>query len=157
MSTKNRAEVRAFPQANASYERWLGARLRLLAPDLRRKHAAMAETPFPFLRATFFRWAERWPVVCPDLTGAPPVLGVGDLHVENFGTWRDAEGRLAWGVNDYDEAWPLPYTNDLVRLATSALIAITHHDLAIDPKDAVRAILQGYRDALDAGGRAFVL
>jgi len=36
------------------------------------------------------------------------VLAVGDLHVENFGTWRDAEGRLIWGVNDFDEAWRLP-------------------------------------------------
>jgi len=32
------------------------------------------------------------------------VLAVGDLHVENFGTWRDAEGRLIWGVNDFDES-----------------------------------------------------
>jgi len=157
MATKKRAEVRAFPQANASYERWLGARLRLLAPDLRRKHAAMAETPFPFLRATFFRWAERWPVVCPDLTGAPPVLGVGDLHVENFGTWRDAEGRLAWGVNDYDEAWPLPYTNDLVRLATSAVLAAEENELALEPEPATGAILEGYRAGLETGGLPFVL
>ena len=108
MATKKRAEVRAFPQANASYERWLGARLRLLAPDLRRKHAAMAETPFPFLRATFFRWAERWPVVCPDLTGAPPVLAVGDLHVENLGTWRDSDDRLMRGGNDFEEECGYP-------------------------------------------------
>ena len=31
-------------------------------------------------------------------------LSVGDLHVENFGTWRDSEGRLIWGINDFDEA-----------------------------------------------------
>ena len=48
------------------------------------------------------------------------VLAIGDLHLENFGTWRDAEGRLVWGINDFDEAWALPYTNDLIRLATSA-------------------------------------
>ncbi len=157
MATKERAEVRAFPQANASYERWLGARLRLLAPDLRRKHAAMAETPFPFLRATFFRWAERWPVVCPDLTDAPHVLAVGDLHVENFGTWRDAEGRLVWGVNDYDEAWPLPYTNDLVRLATSAVLAAEEDELSLEPDPATAAILEGYHAGLEAGGLPFVL
>ena len=28
---------------------------------------------------------------------APQVLSVGDLHLENFGTWRDADGRLVWG------------------------------------------------------------
>ena len=48
------------------------------------------------------------------------MLAVGDLHVENFGTWRDADGRLCWGINDFDEADRLPYTNDLVRLAASA-------------------------------------
>jgi hypothetical protein len=85
------------------------------------------------------------------------VLAVGDLHVENFGTWRDAEGRLVWGVNDFDEAWPLPYTNDLVRLATSALVAIDYHDLGLEPKRAVSAILDGYREALEGGGHAFVL
>ena len=40
--------------------------------------------------------------------------GVGDLHVENYGTWRDAEGRLVCGNNDFDETCPLPYTNDVV-------------------------------------------
>jgi uncharacterized protein DUF2252 len=157
MATQERSEARAFPQANASYEHWLGLRLRLLAADLRRKRAAMAETPFPFLRATFFRWAERWPTVCPDLTDAPQVLAVGDLHVENFGTWRDAEGRLVWGVNDYDEAWPLPYTNDLVRLATSAVLAAEENELALEPEPATAAILEGYRAGLEAGGLPFVL
>ena len=144
-------------EATARYESWLAAHIPLIRADLQLKHRAMSAGPFPFLRATFYRWAECWRATVGDAAGAPLVLAVGDLHVENFGTWRDAEGRLIWGVNDFDEAWPLPYTNDLIRLATSALIAITHHDLAIDPKDAVRAILQGYRDALDAGGRAFVL
>src|SRR5262249_20118319 len=46
------------------------------------------------------------------------------LHVENYGSSRDAEGRLVWGINDFDEAGPPPYTNDLVRLATSAWLAI---------------------------------
>jgi uncharacterized protein (DUF2252 family) len=58
----------------------------------------MAEAAFPFLRATFYRWMQIWPEVCPDLAKAPHVLGIGDLHVENFGTRRDAEGRLVWGV-----------------------------------------------------------
>ena len=51
------------------------------------------------------------------------VLAVGDIHLENFGTWRDADGRLVWGVNDFDEAAQMPYVLDLVRLAASALLA----------------------------------
>lgn len=38
------------------------------------------------------------------------MLAIGDLHVENYGTWRDAEGRWVWGVNDFDEAFPMAYT-----------------------------------------------
>jgi hypothetical protein len=151
------AKAEPFVEANARYERWLGAELALRHPDLRRKHAAMAEAAFPFLRATFFRWAERWPAACPELLEAPRVLAVGDLHVENFGTWRDLEGRLVWGVNDYDEAWPLPYTNDLVRLTASVVLAIEHHDLVLAPEQAAAAILEGYEEALTAGPQPFVL
>src|SRR2546423_13450224 len=110
-------------KATERYESWLGKRLTLLPEDVELKHKEMASALFPFLRATFYRWAQLWPAVCRDLAGAPTVLGVGDLHVENFGTWRDAEGRLIWGVNDLDEACRMPYTQDLVRLAASALIA----------------------------------
>ena len=40
-----------------------------------------------------------------------------------FGTWRDKEGRLVWGVNDCDEAARMPYAVDLMRLVTSAILA----------------------------------
>src|SRR6267143_1745478 len=144
-------------EATARYESWLAGRIPLIKADLEAKHRAMSAGIFPFLRATFYRWADRWRALGGDVAAAPSVLGVGDLHVENFGTWRDAEGRLGWGGNDFDEAWPLPYTNDLVRLATSALLAREYHDLRIDGKEAVSAILEGYREALEEGGHAFVL
>src|SRR5262245_20146622 len=101
-------------KATEAYESWLARYVSLIPADLKLKHERMAESPFPFLRATFYRWRQLWPESCPDLDAAPKVLGVGDLHVENFGTWRDHEGRLIWGVNDFDEACVLPYTNDLV-------------------------------------------
>jgi hypothetical protein len=144
-------------KATKAYEAWLRGRIPLLEPDLRRKHERMAESAFPFLRATFYRWAQVWPRVCPELAAAPAVLGVGDLHVENFGTWRDREGRLIWGVNDFDEAAPIPYANDLVRLAVSARLAIAENHLASDPSGACDAILAGYREAFERGGAPFVL
>ena len=57
----------------------------------------MRADPFVFLRATFYRWLQLWPTICGALDDAPPVLAVGDLHIENFGTWRDREGRLILG------------------------------------------------------------
>src|SRR5471030_2311377 len=109
--------------ATRCYEAWIAGQTPPVVGDLALKHARMATTPFRFLRASFYRWAQRWSAVCPALAEAPPLLSVGDLHIENFGTWRDAEGRLVWGINDFDEAFAMPYTNDLVQLATSALLA----------------------------------
>jgi hypothetical protein len=100
---------------------------------------------------------QLWPAVCPELRKAQVVLSIGDLHVENFGTWRDAEGRLVWGVNDFDEAYPLPWPNDLVRLGVSAHLAIDAEHLALRRADACDAILTGYQDALAHGGAPFVL
>src|SRR5213082_693112 len=144
-------------KATRRFEEWLRRRTAIVEPDLRTKHKHMAEAAFPFLRATFYRWMQVWPGVCSDLAKAPKVLAVGDLHIENFGTWRDAEGRLIWGVNDFDEAAELPYTNDLLRLATSAILAADEGHLALKPKDACEAILDGYGKSLAEHGGAFVL
>jgi hypothetical protein len=92
--------------------------------------------------------------VPPDLATSPSVLAVGDIHLENFGTWRDDDGRLVWGVNDFDEAAEMPYVLDLVRLATSALLARSSQD--VDGNDVCAAILQGYAKGVDAP-RPFVL
>jgi hypothetical protein len=144
-------------QATRAYESWLGARIPLIPADVRAKHRAMSEGPFAFLRATFYRWAQVWPELSPETAKAPEALAIGDLHVENFGTWRDAEGRLIWGVNDFDEACWMPYTCDLVRLAASTHLAIATEKLSVPPGKACESILEGYVAGLRAGGRAFVL
>lgn len=144
-------------QSTAAFEQWAARHVNLIRSDVQRKHVLMASAPFPFFRATFYRWAQWWPKLCPDLAQAPRVLAVGDLHVENFGTWRDFEGRLIWGVNDFDEAWPAAYTVDLVRLLTSAYLAIEANHLSVSRKEARSAIEQGYRDCLAKGGAPFIL
>jgi hypothetical protein len=144
-------------KSTRNFEGWLGSHTSLVGRDLRLKHRHMAEAVFPFLRATFYRWMQVFPKVCGDVAKAPELLAVGDLHIENFGTWRDLEGRLIWGVNDFDEAAMLPYSNDLVRLATSALLAIEGGHLALKIKDTCTAILDGYRESLGKGGLPFVL
>jgi hypothetical protein len=144
-------------EATTAYEAWLAADQPLVAADLRAKHVAMAEDAFSFMRATFYHWARRWPEICHDLADAPLVLGVGDLHVANFGTWRDREGRLAWGVNDFDEAISLPYTNDLVRLATSVALASAAGEVRTDIEAACDHLLTAYETGLAAFGRPIVL
>jgi hypothetical protein len=140
-------------KATERYEAWLGRHLKIIPKDLQFKHEQMRLGAFSFLRATYYRWAQTWLEVCAEAAAAPAVLSVGDLHVENFGTWRDREGRLIWGINDFDEAWSMPYTNDLIRLATSALLA----RMACEAKTGMAAILKGYQGALELGGRPFAL
>jgi len=144
-------------EATKSYEAWLAAHTRIIKADLQIKHQQMSADIFSFMRATFYRWLELWTAHCAELANAPVVLAVGDLHVENFGTWRDREGRLIWGVNDFDEAFALPYANDLVRLATSAHLAISANHLALRPAGACEAILKGYAKGLKEGGSPFGL
>ena len=144
-------------EATRRYERWLKEHVTPVPGDLRLKHKAMADRPFPFLRATFYRWMQLWPTICGTLARAPRVLAVGDLHIENFGTWRDIEGRLAWGINDFDEAHPLPYTIDLVRLATSAVLAARDGMLGVGPRTVASQLLAGYAKGLKDRGEPFVL
>ena len=129
----------------------------VVSSDLRSKHEEMKESPFQFLRGSFYRWAQLWPSICAELCDAPKVLAVGDLHVNSFGAWRDAEGRLCWGVDDFDESYPLAYTNDIVRLAASLKIVIDAGSLSIRFKDGCGAILDGYQQSLREGGCPIVL
>jgi hypothetical protein len=144
-------------QATRQYETWLAGHLRVVSSDLGAKHRMMAGDVFSFLRATFYRWMQLYPALCPKPARAPTVLAVGDLHVENYGTWRDAEGRLIWGINDFDEVFPLPYTVDLVRLATSAWLAGELGHLSLGSANVCEVILEGYAKGLENGGEPFVL
>jgi hypothetical protein len=129
-----------------AYERWLRRHCKVVEADLDVKHERLRRSPFDFLRASYFRWARTIETICPQLTNAPKTLCVGDIHVENFGTWRDGQARLVWGVNDFDEAAPMPYVLDLVRLATSVRLA---PNLRVAPVDAETALLEGYRKGLE--------
>jgi hypothetical protein len=146
-----------FRKSTAAYEQWLSQEITILPEDIKHKHEMMSTAIFPFFRGTFYRWAQLFPEVCPDCAKAPELLAVGDLHVENFGTWRDIEGRLIWGINDFDETTTMPYTIDLVRLAASAHLAIDAEQLRILHRDACAAILAGYKEGIEAGGAQWVL
>ena len=140
----------SFRRAAKRYETWLSGYCELDRKALARKEEKMGRSAFAFLRATFFRWPHYLGAVEPRLLKVPTILCVGDIHLENYGTWRDAEGRLVWGINDFDEAAKLPFTSDLVRLAASALLAGSN-------RAAVAAIESGYRRGLSGPPRPFVL
>jgi hypothetical protein len=145
-------------EATDAYEAWMRKQIDVVEADLARKHHEMASGVFPFLRATFYRFAATFHEECAEAATAPAILAVGDLHVENFGTWRDAEGRLVWGVNDFDEASEMPYTLDLVRLAASGILAAETGAVQGSPQAICDAVLKGYTTGMvEKKTRPFVL
>jgi len=137
----------SFKAENQAFVGWLRRQCDVVEADLAIKHERMRRDPFVFLRATYFRWARRIETVCPELSHAPAVLAAGDVHLENFGTWRDAEARLVWGINDFDEAAVMPYPFDLVRLVTSAHLA---PGLKMPIGEIAACVLRGYKAGLNA-------
>ena len=143
--------------ATKDFEKWVGGHIPVVKSQFSDKHKQMAESPIQFLRGTFYRWTQLFPEICPDLRKAPVVLSVGDLHIASFGTWRDGFGRLIWGIDDFDEAYPLPYANDLVRLAVSAVLDASEGEIKVGLGNVVDVVLDGYRTCLSGGGKPFVL
>jgi uncharacterized protein (DUF2252 family) len=62
----------------------------------------------------------------------------GDLHVENFGTYLNSDGRLVFDINDFDEAYLGRFTWDLQRFAAS--LALVGWQKAL-PEDDVRRLI----------------
>ena len=82
----------------------------------------------------------------------------GDLHVENFGTYLNSDGRLVFDVNDFDEAYIGHFTWDLQRFAASLALlgwqkALPDDDIAALIRRYVRAYLAPGRPLRQRGGR----
>jgi len=135
----------SFVEENENSEAWLHTQCDVVKKGLKAKYKRMASHAFDFLRATCFRWASGIKSELPELADTPIAVSVGDLHAENYGTWRDVEGRWVWGVNDFDEAAEIPFAYDLARLATSVALAPNSR---VSDHNAAWFILKGYRNGL---------
>jgi uncharacterized protein (DUF2252 family) len=89
---------------------------------LRRKFRRMAQGPFEFFRGTNFLFAQAWPELRPSEPG-PSIWLCGDLHLENFGAFPTDDGDFCFDINDFDDAIVGPCSLDLLRCATSTLLA----------------------------------
>jgi uncharacterized protein (DUF2252 family) len=83
------------------------------------RYGRMLTSPFAFYRGAAL-------VMAADLARAPstglPVVACGDAHLSNFGVFATPERRLAFDVNDFDEAHRAPFEWDVKRLATSLVL-----------------------------------
>ena len=150
--------TRNIVQSTLGFETWLRGHISVREPDLEVKHQFMADDLFMFFRATFYRWCERWYAACPSLANAEQVFAVGDLHIQNFGSWRDGHARLIWGVNDYDEVAMMSFAADMVRLIMSAEVASEETpacDLTL--AEICECVREGYYAGLKDAPQPFVL
>ena len=85
------------------------------------KYAAMRRGAFVFLRGSCHLFYDRLP---PDplLAEAPPAWCCGDLHLENFGSYKGDNRLPYFDINDFDEAALAPLSWDLLRFLTSVLV-----------------------------------
>jgi uncharacterized protein (DUF2252 family) len=116
----------------------------------------MRRSAFSFLRGTSHLFHDDWPND-PLLDRSPLAWISGDLHLENFGSYK-GDNRLAYfDLNDFDEAALAPCARDLARFLTSVLIAA--RSLGLRERDAmtlVKRFLIAYRAALGEGKARWV-
>ena len=115
------------------------------------KFAKMRASPFTFLRGTCHLFYQRLPVARV-LEQPPRVCVCGDLHLENFGSYK-GDNRLAYfDINDFDEAVLAPCTWDLVRFLASVRLGMA--ELKVEASGIARlcqVFLDAYANALAAG------
>jgi len=101
-------------------------------PDrIQMKYSAMAANPFSFFRGTCHLFYEDLPQT-GIFQSAPPVWICGDLHLQNFGSFKGNDNLglqktdrklVYFDINDFDESVLAPCSWDLVRFIVSLLVA----------------------------------
>lgn len=115
------------------------------------KYERMRLDAFGFLRGTAHVFYGDWPHRS-SLDRTPLTWTCGDLHLENFGSYK-GENRLAYfDINDFDEAALAPAGRDLARFAVSTLLAARTMGLpAAEARSLVHQARRAYCHALTTG------
>ena len=115
------------------------------------KYAKMAQSHFVFLRGTNHLFYQSLPD-SPLFRDAPLAWTCGDLHFENFGSYKGDDRQVYFDINDFDESALAPASWDMIRLLTSIqcgaeTLRATHAEcLTVS-----QSCLDAYREALVGG------
>ncbi|HEV8515689.1 MAG TPA: DUF2252 family protein [Cyclobacteriaceae bacterium] len=125
-------------------------------PTIELKYKRMADNEFAFFRATCHLFYEDLAKETPMKQG-PTVWACGDLHLENFGSYRAANGLVYFDINDFDEAALAPAPCELVRFLCSIAMA---SDLwkysSKEAEELMLVVLKAYTRQL-AEGKAYTI
>jgi uncharacterized protein (DUF2252 family) len=116
----------------------------------------MAENAFRFFRGTchlFYEDLSR----AENFPDSPPTWICGDLHLENFGSFKGDNRMVYFDLNDFDESILAPLTWELVRVLTSIFVAFK--TLKVKPAEAEQAakmFLDTYTHILSKGKAYYI-
>ena len=128
-------------------------------PDrIQMKYSAMAANPFSFFRGTCHLFYEDLPQT-GIFQSAPPVWICGDLHLQNFGSFKGNDNLglqktdrklVYFDINDFDESVLAPCSWDLARFVVSLLVA----DLGLNELESIelsQSFIHTYAQVLITG------
>jgi uncharacterized protein (DUF2252 family) len=114
------------------------------------KYDKMRADSFAFFRGSCHLFYEDWSPSALD--AAPAVWICGDLHLENFGSFKGDDRQVYFDINDFDEAALAPCTWELARFLTSVYVASYTLNINLsEAKDLGEIYLHAYTQALVEG------
>ena len=123
---------------------------------LARKYATMRRTPFCYMRGACQLFYSSLPAVAT-ISGAPPAWLCGDLHVENFGTYKGDNRLTYFDVTDFDEAACAPITLDLIRFLASIQVGADEWGVPEEDTDSlIQRSLLAYSTELSVGKPSWI-
>lgn len=120
------------------------------------KYTAMGKNLFRFFRGTAHIYWEDLAAARLSLT-SPLVWGCGDLHLENFGSYKSDNGLVYFDLNDFDDAALMPLHWEIARMLTSIYVAFK--SLKIDQKKADKLAMmfvKSYKEFLGSGKALYI-
>jgi uncharacterized protein (DUF2252 family) len=100
----------------------------LLPDKVTLKYEAMAANAFAFYRGTCHLFYEDL-AAAEALPLSPLTWICGDLHIENFGSYKGDNKLVYFDLNDFDEAILAPASYELARMLASIFIAFDNLDI----------------------------
>lgn len=126
----------------------------LLPGKLKMKYRLMDKSIYGFMRGTCHLFYERLSKE-KKFPSSPTAWLCGDLHLENFGSYKGDNRLVYFDLNDFDEAILGPAAWELVRCLSSIFVAFEHWKIERKKAENMAALyLKVYSDTL-ARGKSF--
>ncbi|WP_342026543.1 DUF2252 family protein [Corynebacterium bovis] len=123
-------------------------RLHVVPDAVEDKLDDLVDDPFAFFRGTSLLYYRDHAGTDAHLATVP---SIGDVHPENFGIIPGADGEPLFSANDFDEAWPAPFTYDVFRGAVGfALLVEAQGRKPSKRRKVARDFVRGYIRGVEA-------